>query len=197
MQNKKVLISAIVIIILIALAGVYVYQNQLFSQQNQNNSQNEQLNEEIVTDDFSIELPKNWKNTNDAIEGVSVIAMNSDEIINNAAAEEIGFKSYLAISPDALNERTMEDYMQQVKDELQIAIPEISFSEEADIYINDKLTKKLEADIMQENINFKVVVFIVQEDENNVWILSYNTTDNNWDSYREEFYSSANSFILK
>ncbi|MDD5606797.1 MAG: hypothetical protein PHN37_02980 [Candidatus Pacebacteria bacterium] len=220
MQKNKAILS-LIIIILIILIGFYIFvikQNNIINLgkdttdeglglQDNNNllevDSSEILNDiieeknKIITDDFSIELPLGWNKIDSTIPGVLAMAINSNEKINDLAAQKINFKSYLAISLDILEEKTINEYLQTIKNELQKNIPNIIFYDETDLVINGKTTCAVEAEMIQQGVNFKVLILVIKQDNENVWVLSYNTTKSNWDKYKEEFSNSANSFILK
>lgn len=224
MQKKKiVLIAAILIIILTILAGVYIFsqnnnsvapvknstelQNSEFAE---TDSQNETLaenqaetnntiagNNQLVTDDFSMELPPGWQKIVSTIAEVSAMAANPNEIINDVAAQKINFKSYLAVSPDTILGQTMEEYMQSIKAELQKSVPGAVFANENDLTINKQSARAIEANMTQQGVDFKVLIVAVRGNGDDVWVLSYNTVKSSWDGYAEAFAASAKSFVLK
>jgi hypothetical protein len=154
-------------------------------------------NNQLVMDDFSIELPAGWSKTADEVEGILAIAMNLNEAVQDEAAQKINFKSYLAVGLDALRGKTVEGYVQFVKEELQKSISGISFDNENEVIINERSARAFEAEMVQQEIDFKVLVVAIQEDENNVWVISCNTLKSKWDDYREMFAESVKSFTLK
>lgn len=214
-KNKIILFSIILIIVLAILAGVYIFnKNKSFVAVENNeelqNDQNETLSEnqaetnnniagnnQLVTDDFSMELPVGWSKIVNAAEGVSAMAANLDEIINDPAAKEINFKSYLAVSLDTIPGKTVEEYMQLIKDELQNAVSGAVFSNENNITINGRSARAVEIEMSQEGINFKVLIVAIKGNGDDVWVISYNTIKSNWDNYKEEFSDSVKSFVLK
>jgi hypothetical protein len=158
-KNKIVLISVILIIIVLAvLAGVYIFsqnkssvapvgnntelQNDEFagvSDHNETPEENSAITSrnQLVTDDFSMELPVGWEKVVSTIAEISAMAANPNEVISDAAAQKINFKSYLAVSPDTIPGQTIEEYMQFIKAELQKSTPEAVFTNENDLIINE------------------------------------------------------------
>jgi len=65
------------------------------------------------------------------------------------------------------------------------------------VIINERSARAFEAEMVQQEIDFKVLVVAIQEDENNVWVISCNTLKSKWDDYREMFAESVKSFTLK
>lgn len=221
MKNKIIIILIVVVIILGAGFAVYFIKKNKStagiegnSAQNQNSipeelsskndiagntqtANEEQLQNKIVTDDFSITLPMGWSKTIDTMPGVAALAANPNEKINDAAAEKINFKSYLAISPDTLSGKNLEEYTQSVKSEIQKSVSGTVFSNENALTINKRSARAIEAEMTQQGVNFKVLIVIINGDGDNVWVLSYNTTKSSWDGYKEYFAGSANSFVVK
>lgn len=213
MKNKKtILILAISVIILAVLAGIYISGRNKLVNPEENKTQDNGVTEtgpqnetdnivseknQLVTDDFSMELPLGWSKTPDTAPGVLAIAANPNENISDAAAKNINFISYLAVSRDALQGKTMEEYLQSVKDELQTAISGAIFANEKDLTINERSARAVETEMTQQGVNFKVLIVAVKGDGDDVWVMSYNTVKSSWDGYKEDFSNSARSFILK
>lgn len=207
MKKKKTILILTFALIILVMAGFYIFNREsVLVNPKENNipygtgPQDERTiagKKQLVTDDFSMELPTGWSKTIDTMTGVSAMATNPDEIINDAAAQKINFKSYLAVSSDTLNEKTIKEYMQSVKDEIQMLVPDAIFANENVLTINERPARAMEAEMMQQGINFKVLMVTVQGNGNDVWIMSYNTTKNSWDGYKEDFSDSAKSFTLK
>lgn len=204
-KNKIILILALIIVVLAVSAGVYMSGREKTSLNQEESSAESQTgtnniiagNNQLVTDDFSMDLPAGWSKTIDTVEGVSAMAANPDEIINDPAAQKINFKSYLAVSFDTMMGQTMEEYMQSVKDELQKSVPGVIFANESNVTINGRPARAIEAEMTQQGTNFKVLIVAVQGNGDDVWVLSYNTVKSSWDGYTEAFAASAKSFVLK
>jgi len=224
MKNKIVIISLIIFAIVLAvLIGVYfikqdksaVNPKEITAQENQNNApankneappknQNEnnqisaeQAQNKMVTDEFEVIVPAGWIQTAPAI-GTSLMAVNSNENINDPAAQKINFKSYFAISRDVLQGKTIDEYSQTVKNSLQQIVSNVIFTKNQNIAaINGKSANAIEAEMSQQGVDFKVLMAIIRGEGDYVWVFSFNTTKNAWDKYKEIFYNIANSFRLK
>ncbi|MFA5355376.1 MAG: hypothetical protein WC302_01395 [Candidatus Paceibacterota bacterium] len=220
-MKKIVLISVILIIVLAILAGFYIFNKNKLSvvppedipqndEPSEASDQNELLADnqtemddaakernKLVTDDFSMDLPVGWSKTQNTMAEVTAMAANMNEDIGDAAAQAINFKSYLAVSSDLLQGKTMDEYMSSVKSELQTAVPGIIFTNENSLTINGKPTRAIEAEMTQQGVNFKVLIVVVQSDDAEVWVMSYNTVKSSWDEYKEDFSESARSFVIK
>ncbi len=211
MKNKNIILAIIILIVaVLILIGFFVFrqnkpesidQNEI-SPNNQENieegdsSNTEQTENKLVTNDFSLNLPAGWIKT-DAIEGITAMAVNSKENITDPAAKAINFKSYVAVSKDALGGKSLKEYMQAVKDGLGKTISNIIFSNEKELVINESSAYAIEAELIQQNVNFKVLIVVIQGKGDDVWVISFNTTASDWAGYTETFSNIANSFILK
>ncbi len=157
----------------------------------------EQSQNKIITDDFSINLPAGWMQTT-AASGVSAMALDANEVIKDPAAQKINFKSYLAVVFDVLQGKTLDEYLKNLKNSLQQAIPNVVFTKEQDMTINGKSSHAMEAELSQQGVNFKILTVLVKDEKGeNVWIVTFNTIKSSWDGYKESFYNTANSFVLK
>lgn len=150
----------------------------------------------LVTDDFSLDLPTGWKKIQASI-GASAMAINANENINDPAVQKINFKSYLAVSYDVFQGKTISEYAQTVKTGLEQAIPGVVFTKEQEITMNGKSASAIEAEMTQQGVDFKVLVIAVKGEGEDVWVISFNTVKSSWLKYKDTFYSTAESFSLK
>ena len=156
----------------------------------------EQSQSKLVTDDFDINLPAGWRQTAPAM-GASAMAVNANEHIDDPAAQKINFKSYFAVSYDTLQGKNMSEYAQTVKSGLQQAISNAVFTKEQDMTINGRSARAMEVELTQQGVNFTILMVIVKGQGDDVWVMSFNTTKSSWEGYKETFYDIANSFSLK
>ncbi len=208
MKNKTVFFVLIVLgIILAVLIGVYFFRQskpavnstESTAQENPSNTpanETGQPQNKIITDDFSIDLPAGWKQTAPAM-GASAMAVSANENINDPAAQKINFKSYFAVSYDTFQGKTMNEYVQIVKDALKQTIPSVVFTKDQDMTINGKSSHGLEAELTQQGVNFKMLMVIISGKGDDLWGISFNTTKSGWDGYKDVFYNTANSFVVK
>ncbi|MFA6340796.1 MAG: hypothetical protein WCX27_00945 [Candidatus Paceibacterota bacterium] len=155
-----------------------------------------QIENKLVTDYFTIEMPTGWLKAESAA-GAIAIAANPTDKTSDTAATKIGFKSYFAVTHDTLEGNTFNEYAKSIKDELKKAIPSTSISNEQSMIIDGRTAYAFEASMTQQGINFKVLMVLVRGNGEDVWAISFNTTKDNWDKYKDSFYTVANSFILK
>ena len=161
-----------------------------------NQTKTEQTQNKLVTNDFEISLPVDWKQTAPAM-GASAMAINANENISDSAAQKINFKSYFAVSYDTLQGKSRSEYLQNVKNGLQQAISSVTFTKAQDTTIGGKFAQAIEVELTQQGVNFKILMVVVAGQGEDVWVISFNTTKSNWCVYKETFYSIANSFNLK
>ncbi len=203
MKNKIITIIILIVVVIVLAGGIvyYIKQNKPMSgigiTENNQTANEEQLPNKIVTDDFSITLPIGWSKTTNTVPGVLALAANPNEKINDEAAEKINFKSYLAISSEALSGKNLEEYMQSTKNEIQATISGTIFSNENALIINNRSARAVEAEMTQQGVDFKVLMVVINGNRDSVWVLSYNTTKNDWAGYKDHFAESAKSFIIK
>ena len=204
---KKTIVS----ILIIAGVALVIFISVYFTKQNKpavdsvkNTAQEnpssqintEQAQNKMVTDDFEIVVPDGWKQTAPAM-GSSAMAVKINENLNDPAAQKINFQSYFAVSYDTFQDKTMSEYVQIVKNGLQQTISGIIFTKDQDMTINGKPAHAMEAELTQQGVDFKILMIAITGEEKDVWVMSFNTTKNSWDIYKETFYSIANSFSLK
>ena len=209
MKNKIAIVSLIVVVIAVAAIIGFYFSKQnkqstgpaenaaLPNQTKANNPINsEQLQNKLVTDDFEINLPAGWQKTTPPI-GTSAMAVKANEQLNDPVAQKINFRSYFAVSYDTTQGKSLSEYMQTVKNQLQQTIPGVVFTQEHDTTINGKAARAFEADLNQQGVNFKILMVAIKGSGNDVWVISFNTLQSIWAEYQETFSNIANSFKLK
>jgi len=205
-MKNKIIILVIFAVILIILAGFYFFKqdksksdlptNIKDSAEKNNQTDNEQLQKKLVTDDFEITLPVGWEQTTPAI-GTSAMAVNENEKLDDPAAQKINFKSYFAISYDTLQKKSLSEYLQNIKNTLLQTISNVVFTNEQDIIIDNKPARAVEAELTQQGVDFKILMVVIAGQQEDVWVISFNTTKSSWDGYKEIFSNITKSFSLK
>jgi len=211
MRNKFIVITLIILSVVLAiLVGVYfVQKNKLpvdFADKTTSTTKSpiEAGTQEgagddadkIITDDFSINLPDGWKQTAASM-GATAMVVNSNEHITDSAAQKINFQSYFAVVYGTLDGKSMKEYTQIVKNSLQQKFGSVVFAKEQDLTINGQPVHQIEIEINQQGVNFKVLLVLIKGQADDAWMLSFNTTKSNWEDYKEIFYTTADSFIVK
>jgi hypothetical protein len=154
-----------------------------------------QMVNNIVTDDFQITPPPGWEGR-PAPEGLLAIAIKPNEAITDPAAVKIGFKSYLAVTRDNLQGKTKEDYVNFIGEELKKASLSVSLDTTWSTKVDGRDATVLDVSMNQQNVDFKASIFLVWDGED-VWAISFNTTEDKWNEYKDSFFTSGSSFKLK
>ena len=202
MSNKKIIYIAIALIAIFGIvAGIYLTKedklpngglnNEIIEENNFTNNGTDQKTEEnlLVKDDFSINVPEGWQETA-APQGISAMVVNINEEVTDPAAKRINFKSYFSISYDSSQGRSREEYLEYTKNILEQSIPEIVFTHQE--------AQAIEAEITQQGVDFKVLIVMVNGvGEEDIWAISFNTTKDKWNEYKDLFYETAGSFLAK
>lgn len=192
-MKKNILIIIIAVVVVLAGALCYSFEKGLISIP-QMGQEAEQA--KLVNDDFEMTLPSGWKQSQESM-GAIAMANNPDEKIDDPAAEKVGFKSYLAVSYDGLAERDMSGYMNDMKSELSRLIANISLGEEKDLTVNGRPAKSIELEMDKEGAMIKAMIVAVEGKNKDVWMISFDTTKNSWEKYKQSFLDSVNTFTLK
>ena len=214
MENKKLLII-LALIVVIGGGLIYYYLNGFtFSSQENNTPAEENTPEEnngteepaeepeeveltvFAKDEFEMQIPSGWIQT-EAPQGIHTLVLNNSEEVLDAESEKAGFKSYMAITQDTLQGKTMEEFKEYVKGILVDSLPSIEFIEEKDAVIQGNNAEILEAKVVQEGYNFRTLLAIIQGEGEGVWTLSFNTAETRWEKSKDLFYQIAESFKLK
>jgi len=147
----------------------------------------------LVKDDFAVLLPEGWRETV-GFQGVSAMAIYVDEEITDPAAKKINFRTYYSIGYDVLQDRSMEDYVEYIKENLRQLLVNVNFVEEQTSEMNGQHVYTIEMEVNQQGVNFKVLTFLIKGAGDDIWLLSFNTTESYWDQYQDLFQRIAASF---
>ena len=208
MDMRKTLLFAIISIIIIAIIAGFAY----FYRQN---SQDKNLplpaagndmatgslegdgtdNHPYVGEDFTFIPPAGWIQAN--LPGVLVAYQNMQETQpQGSAADKINFKSYFAMSFDNANGRQIDQIAELVKQQTKSVAPTVSFVSETDGQVDNQPAKFIEADVLMQDVNFKVLLLIILKGDK-YYVLSGNTTAEKWPDYRDVFLNVAKSLEFK
>jgi len=83
-----------------------------------------------------------------------------------------------------------------VKQQVQAVAPSVSFGSETDELIDSQPAKIIEADLAQQNVDFKILMAVIMKDDK-YFTISANTTAQKWTEYSETFYDTFRSFKFK
>jgi hypothetical protein len=190
---KKTFFILIIILILAgaALAIYYFRGDKIYPEEQKENQE-----AFIVKDDFSILLPEGWIETA-GFQGVSAMAINADEEITDPEVEKINFRTYYSVTYDTLQSRTMESYAEYIKESLRQLLVDVDFVSEGTRELNGQDVYVIETELFQQGVDFKVLMFLIKGEEDDIWLVSFNTVKSNWDQYQDLFQKIAASFETK
>lgn len=158
----------------------------------------EQLKQDRILDKekFAIAIPAGWAEV-PAMPSTSATVMFVKEEVTNETLKEINFKSYYAITYDTLNKRSLTGYSEYLKGTLQRLLIGMKFTWDKSEKINELEARVIEAEATQKGADFKVLIFVIKGQNEDVWTISFNTGKDSWDKYKDTFYSIGRSFQAK
>ncbi len=201
MQKKP--LALIIVSLIIALAGAvgfYIYENSRIEEPPFSEDISfEDLQKDprlIEKESFSLYLPEGWQESEAGPQFVLKARKDSEEFASQAA-ESLGFKSYLAVTLDDLGTKDLSSYIEALKEFMFQTMEEVSFEEKEQETVDGLSVRFVEAGGTDENLELKILMAFVQDQESKAWTLVFNTTDSYWEEYKEDFYESVRSFDLK
>lgn len=150
----------------------------------------------IITDDYEINLPYGWYKMDNPMPGVSLMVINGNEKPQEENTQKINFRSYFAITYTT-SEKNLEEYFPEYESTLKNAVKNAQIENVSDGNVNGYSAKFLELKTYQQNINFKAFVAIIKGEGNDIWVISFNTTDKLWSSYTSFIPELLNTFKIK
>ena len=202
---EKTLIIVLVSVLIIGGIGVGIYLIKVDKMSGPRTEQGgpsasgpqaPQGEENLAKEDFSVYIPEGWRKTAPP-QGVSAMVINADEEITDPAAKKINFRTYFAVSYDSLQGKSMEEYIQILKNNLAQTVGNIDFGGENAITVNGREARAIDAGISQQGAEFKVLIVAIRGGGEDIWLLSFNTVKSSWDKYRDLFAEITNSFQVK
>ncbi|MFH1841487.1 MAG: hypothetical protein ABH800_01875 [Candidatus Nealsonbacteria bacterium] len=215
-MKNKILIILIVLVCLTA-SGVYIYKNPekfyfsnlLTGEENKPLTNEKKTGEEnieetlkkthLVKDEFEIILPAGWQEAVGFSETL-LMAFDAEEELTDEKLIEIDFATYLSIKKDSLDKYgidSVKEYSQSLKTPLAQSIEDLKFTEEREDIINEKEVFYMEIESQQEGIEYKTLLAFVEGNNNDIYVLSFNTSQNSWSSYKDKFYQMVESFNVR
>ena len=196
-MKKRILIGAIIIVSVGLAIAIGIYFKRTDTPLSPLGS-SEQMPEEktLVKDDFSILSPQGWEEAS-APAGVSLMMIKPGEKMTDPAAEKLNFKSYFSVSHDSPQSKTKEEYLQDVRNGLKQAFPDIVYDKDESITLGAGEAQAMEFAITQQGVDFKVLLNLVWGKNNDAWVISFNTTKDKWNEYKNLFYRITDSFRIK
>ncbi|MDP2943974.1 MAG: hypothetical protein Q8N57_00130 [bacterium] len=151
----------------------------------------------VVREGFTLEAPANWKESPALMPGISLMMVNSTETSERPEVKKINFKSYFSVSYDTLGEKTLEKYTADLKDKLTRLVVGISFQDLEPTLVDGRPTQVFSADLTQQGVDFKLLMFAAEGKDKDVWMISFNTLATGLSGYQDLFSKVAASFRVK
>lgn len=150
----------------------------------------------INTDSFDLTLPIGWDMTS-RNNILPITAINSKEDFASEKAKEMDFRTNLSINGAQLGNYSLKDYVGMVKDNLtgNISVIEITKEEETPLAGHDAYFMEIES--TQQELEFGTLIAFVVDGNNFVWAFSFNTLQNLWGTYKNDFYETIKGINLK
>lgn len=203
-MKKSIPLIIITVIIVGAVAGVYfVIRETDTTTSNENNLGNNSLpvnanatsSERYQGDGFSLLQPQGW--TKGQIPSTLVSFHNSSETHpDGSAAAKINFKSYIAVSFDNLQGKTLEDVNTLTVNNITAAIPSAKVFATSDETIAGKPAKFSAMELNQQDVDYTVLMVLIDGGDK-YYSMSFNTTKEKWIRSKDDFYTIARSFVVE
>jgi len=200
---KKTLLIVIIAVLVIG-AGVVIYfvsQNKEDGTATNTTQTNLSLTnqapepERYIGNDFTIISPEDWQYA--TIPGALTAFQNANETHpEGSAAAKINFRTYIAVSFDNVQGRTLEEISSFLQQETLGAIPSTKFVSLTDETVDGQAAKFLEAELTQQEVDYKILLAVVLKGDK-YFIISSSTTTDKWSEYKNLFYNTARSFKFK
>ena len=146
---------------------------------------------------FSLEAPANWKESPALMPGISLMMVNSTETSERSEVKKINFKSYFSISYATLDGKTLDEYTISLKDKLTRMVAGITFQDLEPTIIDGRPAKVFNANLTQQGVDFKLLMFVAEGKDKDVWMISFNTLATSLSEYQDLFFKMATSFRVK
>lgn len=211
-MNKKKIFFAIVALVILSGAALYEYgrrQQAAGTAEGQEESIPKQgmsieLDRDIKSRDmiqkkgFEILKPSGWKEFGSPSPSSVMVSINQEEI-EDPEARKINFKTYYSVTPDKLKGKDIKEHSQSFKGLLEKSkkLESIRYVSEKDTEINGRKARLLELEARQRGIKFHIMIALIIGKEQTVWVVSFNTLEENWADYQQDFLNILNTFILK
>ena len=154
----------------------------------------------VDRDSFSLEAPANWRESPALTPGVSLLMVNGLEKMERPEVQKINFRSYFSISYGTLDGKTLDEYVRVLKEKLVQMVPSMTFQDEAlknKVFIDGREVRVFSADLRQQGVDFKFLMYVALGKDKDVWMISLNTLPEKLEEYRGLFNTIATSFRVK
>jgi len=204
-SNKTLLIVIVIVVVIGAAAAIYFFTQSKETTNTATESSTTETNTTTSTntvsetryqgDDFSILNPADW--TQSQISGTLVSFHNTSEVHpEGSAAKKINFQSYLAVSFDMTNERSLVETNDLTINQIKAAIPSAEVTASSDETVDGQPAKFSVFTMSQQEVDYTVFLAVILNGDK-YFIISGNTTTDKWTEYKDMFYQTARSFTME
>ena len=151
-----------------------------------------QKSEYLTKADFKILVPPGWK---EVINIPKVLALVVKDDIQEGSGNQ--FQSYYAVTHEFLKDEKFDNYLLKIKDELFSLKPEAKLETEGYRQFNDKNFYTLEISFNENTNKIKGLIVLIPGKNNDLWAITFNTLETNWDKYQALFDQIVASFSLE
>jgi len=151
-----------------------------------------QKSEYLIKADFKILVPPGWK---EVINIPKVLALVVKDDIQEGSGNQ--FQSYYAVTHEFLKDEKFDNYLLKIKDELFSLKPEAKLETEGYRQFNDKNFYTLEISFNENTNKIKGLIVLIPGKNNDLWAITFNTLETNWDKYQALFDQIVASFSLE
>lgn len=209
-SNKTLIfvLIGVITILIVVLAVVYFSKNKDAEVTESTNTQvaNQQTNTRLTTntqqanstyigEDFTILQPAGWVQSTIASTLASFVKQNETQT-PGSAAEKIHFQSYMAVSFDATNGKTLDEIYQQSIDSISESVADFNVFAVDNETINGLSSRLAAMEFTSQEVDYTVLLVFYVSGEN-YYSFSFNTTTESWPEYNTLAYEVARSFKLK
>ncbi len=208
--KKSALLWVIIVVIIIVVVAAMVYfvttggkKTNTNAANNSQISTNSNINQSTINtnslaanpfvgDGFTVDQLSGWIVGH--MVGTLVSFHNTTETQpKGSPAAKINFKSYLAVSFDNTQGKTLEKINQLAVDNLKSTIPSTNIFAISNETVNGLAAKFTALELNQQDVSYSVLIAIYLAGDK-YYSLSFNTTTEKWKEYQDSFYRVARSF---
>ena len=148
-----------------------------------------------IGEGFTVTQPAGW--TQGKIMGTIASFVKTGETFpQDSAAGKINFQSYIAVSFDNTNGKTLTDVYDLSIDTISKIVSSLNVFATSDETVNGLPAKFSAMEFTQQDVEYTVLVAIMMAGDK-YYSMSFNTTTDRWLEYKDMFYDVARSFRLK
>lgn len=207
MKKQSIVIIIAIVIIGVGVVIYFITQGTKTENANQNINQAQLVTNSVsntsnaatqentyIGDDFTLLKPADWMQSQ--ISGTLVSFHNSSEVQpEGSAARKINFKSYMAVSFDMTNERSLTEINDFTVDQIKASVPSAEVTASSDEMIDGQTAMFNIFTMNQQEVDYTVFLAVILKGDK-YYLVSGNTTTDKWPDYKDMFYSTARSLAF-